>query len=132
MSQENVELVRNGFEHFVATGEPAWDALSEHVEVRDHDIMDGREYRGHADVRRWLFEDWASAWSDYSAEPEEFIDVDDERVIAVFRVKATGRGSGAELERQDASVNVVRDGQIVRLDYYNSKQQALKAVGLEE
>ena len=132
MSRDNVELVRNGFEHFVATGEPAWDTLSEHVEVRDHDIMDGREYRGHADVRRWLFEDWASAWSDYSAEPEEFIDVDDERVIAVFRVKATGRGSGAELERQDASVNVVRDGQIVRLDYYNSKQQALKAVGLEE
>ena len=128
MSQENVELVRKGFEHFVATGEPAWDTLHEHVEVRDHDIMDGREYRGHADVRRWLFEDWASAWSDYSAEPEEFIDVDDERVIAVFRVKATGRGSGAELERQDASVNVVRDGQIVRLDYYNSKQQALKAV----
>ena|SRR6516165_5223895 len=132
MSQENVELVRKGFEHFVATGEPAWDTLHEHVEVRDHDIMDGREYRGHADVRRWLFEDWASAWSAYSAEPEEFIDVDDERVIAVFRVKATGRGSGAELERQDASVNVVRDGQIVRLDYYNSKQQALKAVGLEE
>ena len=66
MSEENVELVRKLSEHFVATGEPAWDMLHEHVEVRDHDIMDGREYRGHADVRRWLFEDWASAWSDYS------------------------------------------------------------------
>ena len=130
MSRENVELVRNGLEHFVATGEPAWDTLSEDVEVRDHDIMDGREYRGHADVRRWLFEDWASAWSDYSAEPEEFIDVDDERVIAVFRIKATGRSSGVEIERQDASVYVVRDRQVVRLDYYNSKQQALQAAGL--
>src|SRR5437868_7777739 len=28
--------------------------------VFDHDIMDGREYRGHDDVRRWLFEDWRS------------------------------------------------------------------------
>ena len=81
-------------------------------------------------VRRWLFEDWASAWSDYSAEPEEFIDVDDERVIAVFRIKATGRSSGAEMERHDAMVYVVRDGQIVRIDYYNSKQQALQAAGL--
>jgi hypothetical protein len=63
MSQENVELVRKGFEHFLATGEPAWDTLHEQVEVYDHDIMDGRDYRGHADVRRWLFEDWAAAWS---------------------------------------------------------------------
>jgi ketosteroid isomerase-like protein len=62
----------------------------------------------------------------------EFIDVDDEQVIAVFRIKATGRSSGVEIERQDASVQVVRDRQIVRLDYYNSKQQALQAVGLAE
>ena len=78
MSQANVELVQRGFEHFVATGEPAWETLHEHVEVDDHDIMDGREYRGHADVRRWLYEDWAAAWSDYSAEPQEFIEADDE------------------------------------------------------
>jgi ketosteroid isomerase-like protein len=128
MSEQNVDLVRRGFEHFVATGEPAWDTLHEHVEVRDHDIMDGREYRGHADVRRWLFDDWASAWSDYTAEPEEFIDVDDEHVIAVFRIKATGRASGVAIERQDAMVYVVRDHQVTRLDYYNSKQQALNAV----
>ena len=132
MSRENVELVRKSSKHFVATGEPAWDTLSEHVEVRDHDIMDGREYRGHGDVRRWLFEDWASAWSDYSSEPEEFIDVDDERVIAVSRVKATGRSSGVEIERQDAMLFVVCDRLIVRIDYYNSKQQALQAAGLVE
>jgi ketosteroid isomerase-like protein len=128
MSEQNVDLVRRGFEHFVATGEPAWDTLHEQVEVRDHDIMDGREYRGHTDVRRWLFEDWASAWSDYTAEPEEFIDVDDEHVIAVFRIKATGRASGVAIERQDAMVFVVRDHLVTRLDYYNSKQQALNAV----
>jgi ketosteroid isomerase-like protein len=128
MSEQNLELVRRGFEHFLATGEPAWDTLHEHVEVRDHDIMDGREYRGHADVRRWLFEDWASAWSEYSAEPEEYIDVDAEHVIAVLRIKATGRASGVSIERQDAMAYVVRDQQVRRIDYYNSKQQALEAV----
>jgi len=128
MSQQNVDLVRRGLEHFVATGEPAWDTLHEHVEVRDHDSMDGREYHGYADVRRWLFDDWASAWSEYSAEPEEFMDVDDEHVIAVLRIKATGRASGVAIERQDAMVYVVRDQQVTRLDYYNSKQQALEAV----
>jgi len=49
MSEQNVELVRRGFEHFVATGEPAWDALHE---VYYHDIMDGRRYRDHADQQR--------------------------------------------------------------------------------
>jgi ketosteroid isomerase-like protein len=49
-------------------------------------------------------------------------------VIAVFRIKATGRASGVAIERQDAMVYVVRDQQVTRLDYYNSKQQALEAV----
>jgi ketosteroid isomerase-like protein len=128
MSQQNVDLVRRGFEHFVATGEPAWDTLDEHVEARDHDIMDGREYHGHAGVRQWLFEDWASAWSDYSAQPQEYIDCDDARVISVFRIKATGRASGAVIEREDAMVYVVREQKVARIDYYNSKQQALDAV----
>jgi ketosteroid isomerase-like protein len=130
MSEANVELVRRGFEHFVAAGEPAWGTLHEQVEVHDHDIMDGREYRGRADVERWLFEDWANAWSEYSAQPEEFIDAGDDRVIVVFRINATGRASGVRLERQDAMVQVVRDLKVVRIDYFNSKQQALEAVGL--
>ena len=128
MSEQNVALVRSAFEHFLTTGEPAWHWFDQDIEVRDHDIMDGREYRGHADVRRWLFEDWASAWSDYGAEPEEYIDIDDEHVIAVFRMKATGRVSGVATERQDAMVFALRDQLITRLDYYNSKQQALEAV----
>ena len=130
MSRENVEIARRATEHFVATGEPAWDTLHEEVEAYDHDIMDGRDYRGHEGVRRWLFEDWASAWSEFSMEPEEFIDADD-HVVVVFHVKATGRGSGVALERQDAMVLKMREGRTVRIDYYNSKQQALKAVGLE-
>ena len=55
----------------------------------------------------------------------------DDQVVVVLHVKATGRGSGLELERQDAMVFKLRDGMTVRIDYYNSKQQALKAVGLD-
>ena len=45
---------------------------------------------------------------------------------------ATGRGSGLELNRQDALVYTIRDAKVVRLDYYNSKAQALEAAGLSE
>jgi hypothetical protein len=43
---------------------------------------------------------------------------------------AKGAGSGLELDRQDAQVYRFRDDKILRLDYYNSKAQALEAVGL--
>ena len=131
MSQENVELLRRAVEHFMQTGEHAWELIDEEVEVHDHDIPDAREYRGHAGWSRW-FEDWGAAWAEQSAEPEEFIDADDEHAMLVLRLYMTGRGSGVKVERQDAMVAAFHDGKVVRVDWYNNKQQALKAVGLSE
>jgi ketosteroid isomerase-like protein len=130
MSRENVELAQNALREFAASGEPAWELLHDEVEVHDHDIMDAGEYRGHEGFGRWL-EDWAAAWSEYTMEPEEFLDAGD-RVVAFILQKTTGQGSGIALERHDAMVVEVRDAKIVRLDYYNNRAQALKAVGLEE
>ena len=130
MSQANVEVIQRGFEHFMATGEPHWEALHEEVEVHDHDTMDQGDYRGHAGLGRWL-EDWSAVWSDFSMAPEEFLDVGDEVVMFVY-MKATGVSTGLTLERQDAMVFAVRDAKVVRLDYYNNRTDALKAVGLEE
>jgi ketosteroid isomerase-like protein len=130
VSQENVEAIQRGFVVWGETGEPDWTTMHQQIEVEDHDIMDAGEYRGHEGFRRWLT-DWSSAWSNFSMEPEEFIDAD-ERVVVVLRMRATGRGSGVEVERQDAIVFEVRDDMVVRLDYYNNRAQALKAVGLED
>jgi ketosteroid isomerase-like protein len=130
MSQENVQLVQQSLERFAASGEPAWDLLHEHVEVHDHDIMDASEYRGHAGFARWL-EDWAAAWSEYAMETEDFLDAG-ERVVAFIVQKTIGHGSGVALERHDAIVFEVREAKIARLDYYNTREQALKAAGLAE
>jgi ketosteroid isomerase-like protein len=128
MSRENVEVVEAGMEHFGATGEPQWSLNHEDIEVHDHDLPDAGDYRGHAGYARWL-EDWADVWSEYSLDTEEFIDAGD-RVVVVFRLKATGRGSGVTVERRDGMVVTLRDGLAVRVDYYNSREQALEAVGL--
>jgi ketosteroid isomerase-like protein len=103
--------------------------MHQQIEIHDHDIMDAGEYRGHDGFRRWL-EDWSSPWSEFSMDPEEFIDAG-ERVVVVLRMRATGRGSGLAVERQDAIVFELRDGMVVRIDYYNNRPQALEAVGLE-
>ena len=128
MSQENVDLVKALLERFIASGELSWDLMHEDIEVHDHDVMDAGEYRGHLAFARWL-ENWDAAWSEFSIEPEEFLDAG-ERVVFVFRMKATGRGSGVVVERQDTMVWEVRDDKATRVDYYNDREQALNAAGL--
>jgi ketosteroid isomerase-like protein len=130
MSRENVEVMERGVRHFVKTGEPDLSTLHPEIEVHDHDIPDAGTYRGHRGYEKWLA-DWAAAWQNFSIEPEEYIDAG-ERVVLVIRLRATGRGSGLELDRQDGLVFTMRDGLAVRLDYYGSKGEALEAVGLRE
>ena len=130
MSQENVELAQKAFAHFEEVAAPDWSLLDEEIEIYDHDLIDAGPYRGHQGYVRWL-QDWLDAWSDSSMESEEFIDAGD-RVVAVLRMRATGRVSGITVERQDAMVYGTRGGAVVRIDYFNTKQQALKVVGLEE
>jgi ketosteroid isomerase-like protein len=130
MSQENVELVRLGFERFLATGELPWDMFAEEVEVHDHDTPDQGDYLGHEGVRRWL-EDWGDAWAQWSIEPDEFIDAGN-AVVIFIQMHTKGRGSGIEAQRQDALVYEVGDGMITRIDYYNDRELALKAVRLAE
>ena len=129
MSAESVELVRSSLEHYLTTGEPAWETLHEDIEVHDHDVMDAGEYRGAAGFQRWL-EDWAEPWSEFSLEPEQYLDAGDQ-VVAVLRMTATGKASGVTVARQDAMVCTMRDGRMVRLDYYNNPAQALEQAGLE-
>jgi ketosteroid isomerase-like protein len=131
VSQENVERLRAGIEHFMTSGEPDWSALDEEVVVYDHDILDAGDYNGFDGYARWL-EDFGSPWAEYTIAPEEYIDVGERRVVVVFQVTAIGAGSGIRVKRQDAMVCEMRNLKIVRIDYYNSREQALKAAGLEE
>ena len=130
MSQENVDRLRKSLDHLAVTGEPDWSLLHEDIEIYDHDILDAGDYRGHSGFGKWL-EEWASAFSEFSLDPKEYLDVGN-AVIVLFQMKATGAGSSITVEREDAMVCKMRDQKVVRIDYYNNREQALKAVGLEE
>jgi ketosteroid isomerase-like protein len=124
-----MDRVRTSLDHLVATGEPEWSVLHADVEVYDHDILDAGDYRGLSGFGRWL-EDWASAWSEFSLDPNEYLDAGD-KVIVVLQMEATGAGSSVTVEREDAMVCKMRDQKVVRVDYYNDRSQALQSVGLE-
>jgi ketosteroid isomerase-like protein len=129
MSQENVDRVRAAFEYFERTGTPDVDALSESVEVRDRDLLDAPEYNGVDGYLQWI-ENWASVFSEFSLEAQEFFDAGD-TVVVVFRMIARGAGSGLNVEREDAMVVRMRDAKVSRIDYYNNRAEALDAAGLE-
>ena len=130
MSQENMEMVRTGWERYSGTGEPPLDLFHEAVEVHDHDTPDQGDYRGHEGMARWL-DDWGAAWAEWTIEVDEFIDAGDS-VVVLIRMNTEGRGSGIKAQRQDALVYGIGQGLITRVDYYNDRAEALKAVGLEK
>jgi ketosteroid isomerase-like protein len=113
-------------------GEIRRDLLDPDVVVIDHDIPDAREYHGHQGFEKWILGDWASARESYTLEQEKFIDGPGDLVISVFTVTARGKGSGIEIQARNAAVNTVRDGRIVRVEYFTTEQEALEAVGLAE
>jgi ketosteroid isomerase-like protein len=125
MSQENVELIARTFE---LTADEDWEALERLIapdcQVLDFDLPDTSEpFHGPDGWFAWLAQ-WDSAWDSWTIDEVEVRDAGGDRVVAEFRVHATGRGSGLELDRHDAIVYALRDGQIVSLEYYNEGQKA--------
>ena len=96
MSEENVEIVRSGYEHLSRTGELPWELIDEEIAVHDPPIgPDSRVWRGHEGLRA-AFANVEESFDDYSFEAEEFHDAGNE--VVVF-VRLHGRGVGC---RQDA------------------------------
>ena len=128
MSQENVELVQRGLGHLAATGEVLWETAHPDLEIHDHDTPDQSDYRGYEGLTRWL-EEWGAAWAEWSIELDEFIDADG-------RDLHPNEGKGARqrhrVDRPDALVYRISGGLIAQIDYFNDRDEAPKAVGLEE
>lgn len=125
MSQENVEIIRRGWERWVATGEfradpeCVWDVS--HLGWPDQQV-----YHGPEGAKQFLAE-WADAWHDWELEAEEFVDAG-ERVVVIAEQRGRSKGSGIPLDMRFAQVWTVRDGRAIRMEMYASVDEALEAV----
>jgi ketosteroid isomerase-like protein len=129
MSQENVEVMRRLVEATaVGDYETAVADLDSDVEIDDTDIP---ESTGADSFRQWLSR-WDEIWESWRIESLELLPSNEDKVLALFRMIAKGKGSGIELERDDALLGEFRDGKIIRLGYYNDQQQAREAAGLSK
>jgi len=87
--------------------------------------------RGHADrlaYQRAVRADWKTLWF----EPEEVIEVGDDRLLSVGRMKGVGRASGATVDTPWAVVFTIADGAPLREEIFVDRAEALKAAGVAE
>jgi ketosteroid isomerase-like protein len=131
MSEENVEVVRAFIEAWNATGEPDFSIY--HPALVYHPRADEPDPTPH--IGREAYERLAlgflEAFSTAKFDVEELIDAGD-LVIAPTVMHGRGSASGADVTDAYVFVARLRDGLIVECWEYRTRQEALKAVGLEE
>ncbi len=139
MSQENVEIVRRNYEvvnsidrtgpEFIDPEEVApdlWAKLAPDFEFHERsELPDAKVYRGREEAKR-VCALTPEVFAELRWEPLEFIDLG-HAVVVVTRVAATGRGSEVSTKMDETDVFWFREGQIVRLQGFATKEQALEA-----
>jgi ketosteroid isomerase-like protein len=132
MSEESVELVRRVFEAYnsgdigriVAMTDPEFEG-----EIPPELSAEPDTYRGHDGIRRY-FESFQDAMQEIRFHPERIWDAGDSAVV-ILRLTAKGRQTAIPVEQRLALAWTFRDGRALRVRAYATREQALKAVGLE-
>ncbi len=79
------------------------------------------------------FRDNLIGWKDFRAEAEEYLELDDERVLVLTRSTAKGKAGGmvvGQMRTKGAALYQVSGGKVTRLVYYWDRERALSDVGL--
>jgi ketosteroid isomerase-like protein len=133
MSQENVEIAVRYFE--ATSLVEGVSALAEDVTFVFHGksraLAGAETVSGREAAIEWLADYFSRFGRDYRLEIEESRDLGD-RVLVVTNHRGSGRASGVPIFEQTAQVMTVRDGKIVRQDFFFSRDEALEAAGPSE
>jgi ketosteroid isomerase-like protein len=132
MSEANVEIVQRGWDAWLRGDLPGLFSDFDPEVVWDtshfHDWPESA-YHGIEGLERFLTE-WLDVWADYEVDIEQVIAAPDGRVVTLLRQRGRGRDSGIPMEMASASIATLRDGKVTRLDNYEDRGEALRAVGL--
>ena len=75
---------------------------------------------------------WLGAWDSYSAEADEFRELDDGCVLVLGRMRGRGKKSGVDVDTAFANVLEVRGSKVTRLRLYSSRDRAFADLGLTD
>jgi ketosteroid isomerase-like protein len=131
MSRENVEVVREALATFERTSDFAWSLLAP-----DADLVNARgspftNASGHQGFRDWL-RDVNEAFEKWGARVTDVLDAPGDKVVVLNHMWGRGRGTGIEVETELNIVHTVKNGKIIRIEGYYTRDEALEAAGLRE
>jgi ketosteroid isomerase-like protein len=132
MSEENVEIVRVGYE-LLNSGDldGVLQLCAPDFEFHDLPELPGSGvFIGHDAFRTW-YAQLLDAFEGLRFEPQEFIDAGD-RVVVPNHATGRGKGSGADVEMNFSSVWTMSAGKFAKHIAYSDHAEALEAVGLSE
>jgi len=135
MSQENVEIVKVAYEAFARGGldrfvEHFTDDVEYHVLAGADDLIHG-PIHGKDALRAWL-RDWIEMFEGFWMKLVELIDAGGVTVFTAERYGGRARLSRVETDSANWTVFTIRDGKIAGAREYETRAQALEAVGLRE
>jgi ketosteroid isomerase-like protein len=128
-----VDVVRQSFAAICA-----WD-IDRLIELYAEDVeflpltgtrVESGGYHGHQGVRDY-FEEVGAVWETMQPHADDVRTVGND-VVVLGGCAVRGRGSGAESDAPMAWVITVRDGKVVRHRGFETREEALEAVGLSE
>ena len=129
MSQENVDAIRHWFEQ-QRNPEVFFGLLDPHVVFINYaSAPEPGPFVGHEGVREWV-RNFRSGLDDFRVDPTQIIDAGGDQVVVAQEVHGTGPSSGVPVERRFGSLFTLVNGKIVRVQGFETHQEALAAAGL--
>jgi len=134
MSQENVEIVRS---IYAAWGRGDFSSIEWADPEIEYVVVDGPEpgsWRGRAAMTETM-RGILSAWENARIEADEYIHLNEERVLVLNHLSGRGKSSGLEvgqMKRNGAAVLHVRHGKVMRYVSYNDRDRALAELAQRE
>jgi ketosteroid isomerase-like protein len=131
MSEENVELVRQGEEAVLRGDRDAWFAIHD----EDFELIPIREWpEGAVRGREAAWELNMRFIDSFEVVPSEVerVDAGADKVLVHPRYDLRGAGSGAEVEHDYWLVATAREGKILRVQWFTDGVEAREAAGLRE
>jgi ketosteroid isomerase-like protein len=107
---------------------PAFDVYDEHMEWGWSDEFPGLDgvFEDRRDPNPRL-RSWLSGWEDWRAEADDYLEFGDQ-VVVLATYRGRGKGSGVDIVQRGAHVFELRDGKVVRLEIFASREKALASV----
>ena len=129
MSQENVEIMREGYRAFSSGEVDGFLSLID-PDIEWKSVEDTEPKRGIDGVIESVGE-WFQVWEELHIEQAELIDAGD-HVLAVVNERGRLAGIEGEVSERFFQVWTLRGGKIVAFREYKARREAFEAAGLSE